>query len=570
MAYTGPSIVDYLKNIGEDSSYTSRAKRAAQMGIKDYRGTADQNAKMLSTLRDSAVTATPAPASPASSTAGTPTANTSIAPAIVDSDNANKVQHPDVSGINSYDFVSNSLNKYTNPNREKIDSLMSEFLDNKPFDYSSWNPESDAGFVAFRNSAMDLGNRAYGSSVAGMSRPGIKDSSIARQVGESSRNTYINQIQDAIPTFMNNARQDFQQNILNKYKNLEALGGLEETDYNRAYQQGRDYIQDTGYMPIDASLIDANNPLRQYSDMGGGYQAEIDRRKAANPDDPLIPVLEALRWEKLQQNPDLMEQYGQGATAPLGLPTQATQESAFDRAMRIAQEERQGRYTDAQISNMEADNARMAAGSSGLGGTADTGSIDQGILLQGMLQSGNPVQWLEDNADWLGGDDYKFLYTYAKGTSYDASQLFAQATPYQKQMYEQLKDTYMGGEGDWKGQYKDNPQAALDWLTQNADSNKNLIGPLYDVLVDEIKAKITEGMSTKLNNILSEIMASSKPMEALSKMVSEGKLTNLDDIQKLISLVKAMAGTQASGSDSEYDRIKNEASGTPTPTPTPY
>jgi hypothetical protein len=437
---------------------------------------------------------------------------------------------------------------------------MSDIMDTGSFDYSSWNPESDAGFVAFRNSAMDLGNKAYGSAVAGMARPGIKDSSIARQVGESSRNTYINQIQEAIPTFMNQARTDFQQNILNKYKNLEALEGIEETDYSREYQQGRDYISDTGYMPIDTSLIEESNPLRQYSDMAGGYQAEIDRRKAANPDDPIISVLETLRWEKLQENPDLMEKYGQGATAPLGLPTQATQESAFDRAMQLTQEERQGRLTDAQIANYEADNARLAAqaagGSSGTTGTAETTSADLGVLLKGMFESGNPTQWLNENADWLGGDDYKYLSQYAKGTSYDASQLFAQATPYQKQMYEQLKDVYLGG---GFGTYKDNPQAALDWLTQNAKSNKELIGPLYDVLVDEIKAKITEGMSTKLNNILSEIMASSKPMEALSKMVSDKKITGIDDIQKLVSLVKAMTGTQDSGSTwAQYSNAANQ------------
>lgn len=50
-SYTGPSIVDYLNSVGQPSSYAARAQLAAQMGIQNYSGTADQNTKMLDTLR---------------------------------------------------------------------------------------------------------------------------------------------------------------------------------------------------------------------------------------------------------------------------------------------------------------------------------------------------------------------------------------------------------------------------------------------------------------------------------------------------------------------------------------
>lgn len=49
--YKGDSIVDYLKSIGQDSSFANRAKLAAQHGIKNYKGTASQNAKLLDELR---------------------------------------------------------------------------------------------------------------------------------------------------------------------------------------------------------------------------------------------------------------------------------------------------------------------------------------------------------------------------------------------------------------------------------------------------------------------------------------------------------------------------------------
>lgn len=49
--YDGNSIVDYLKSIGKDSSFAARKQYAAQYGISNYTGTAEQNAKLLSLMR---------------------------------------------------------------------------------------------------------------------------------------------------------------------------------------------------------------------------------------------------------------------------------------------------------------------------------------------------------------------------------------------------------------------------------------------------------------------------------------------------------------------------------------
>ena len=49
--YDGNSIVDYLKSIGKDSSFAARKQYAAQYGISNYSGTAEQNAKLLSLMR---------------------------------------------------------------------------------------------------------------------------------------------------------------------------------------------------------------------------------------------------------------------------------------------------------------------------------------------------------------------------------------------------------------------------------------------------------------------------------------------------------------------------------------
>lgn len=50
-SYKGVSIVDYLKSVGQSSSYSDRAKLAEQYGISDYMGSASQNTKLLGMLR---------------------------------------------------------------------------------------------------------------------------------------------------------------------------------------------------------------------------------------------------------------------------------------------------------------------------------------------------------------------------------------------------------------------------------------------------------------------------------------------------------------------------------------
>ena len=59
MAYIGNSIVDYLKSVGQDSSYSARAALAVKYGIKNYTGQADENIKLLNLLNKTTTT-TPA------------------------------------------------------------------------------------------------------------------------------------------------------------------------------------------------------------------------------------------------------------------------------------------------------------------------------------------------------------------------------------------------------------------------------------------------------------------------------------------------------------------------------
>ncbi len=68
---SNPSIVDYLNENGVPSDYNSRARLAQQYGITGYRGTAEQNTRLLNLLQteqtqgeDNMPTKSPAPAAP--------------------------------------------------------------------------------------------------------------------------------------------------------------------------------------------------------------------------------------------------------------------------------------------------------------------------------------------------------------------------------------------------------------------------------------------------------------------------------------------------------------------------
>ncbi len=50
--YNGSSIVDYLNSIGVNSSFANRAKLAKQYGISGYSGTATQNTQLLNAMRN--------------------------------------------------------------------------------------------------------------------------------------------------------------------------------------------------------------------------------------------------------------------------------------------------------------------------------------------------------------------------------------------------------------------------------------------------------------------------------------------------------------------------------------
>lgn len=480
LAYTGVSIVDYLKSEGKDSSFANRKKIAQQLGIQNYTGTAQQNTQMLNMLRNSA---TPTPASTSTATAPV---NPNLPADYVKSIGTNRDWYDPMSGQSREDYEKTltantqrpSIMNRTDPAitaldnispaRKQVNELVQKLIDS--FN-TQFNPSTDVGFQAAKGQLESAADRAYKNTMAGyLGNQSGNFNSAALQVAAGAQNDLLSQIPLLQAEYEDRFNTRRRQGLSDTMDMVNLLLGLEDRDMAAA----------------DKELQGQIETIAQYSN---DYQAEINRRMAIDPNDPLIPYLKVARAQKIaamkEAELDAQEKAVKQAFDMWKELGYATPEIAA--ALGIPEGTRTSDHA-----NMLADNARadrsLNESKSGKGmGT------DFGIALQTMLASGNPMQWLEDNADVFTKDEYKELYGYAKNAGLRPDVLFKSATPEQRAYYESFKDVYLNGISPLGGvsQYKDNPQAALDRLRSDVRS-RELLGPLYAVLEEELIRAVEE------------------------------------------------------------------------------
>lgn len=492
--YTGYSIVDYLKSIGQASDFASRKKLAEQFGIKDYRGTADQNLKMLDMLR-SGQTATQKPAqTTVQPVAQTNTqAKSNLPEDYIKSIGSNRDWYDPMSGMSREEFESTltpdmqmpristqgagtdttkspALTALDNisPQRQQVNELVQQLIDrlNTPYD-----PAADTGFQAAKGQLESAADRAYKNTMASyLGNQSGAFNTAAMQIASGAQNELLSQLPLLQAEYEDRHHSRLRQGLSDTMDIANLLLGLEDRD-------------------IAAREIDLQRQIETIAQYSNDYQAEIDRRMAIDPNDPLIPHLKVARAQKIAAMKEA-ELDAQEKAIKLAFDTwvklgYATPEIAA--ILGIPVNAKTVEYADMLADNARADRS-LNESKSGKGmGT------DFGIALQTMLASGNPMQWLEDNADVFTKDEYKELYGYAKNAGLRPDALFKSATPEQRTYYESFKDVYLNGISPLGGvsQYKDNPQAALDRLRSDVRS-RELLGPLYAVLEEELIRAVEE------------------------------------------------------------------------------
>ena len=158
MAYTGTSIVDYLKSEGQDSSFSARKKLAAQMGIQGYQGTAAQNSALLKQLRQNG-------AQQQAGTAGNGAqAGGAAAPAY-------EQARPQYDRSEALTQLEQTLaqkeqgrqEEYASPYQERIEALLAQALEREAFSY---DPNADPLYRQYESAYRRGGKQAMEDTMA--------------------------------------------------------------------------------------------------------------------------------------------------------------------------------------------------------------------------------------------------------------------------------------------------------------------------------------------------------------------------------------------------------------------
>jgi hypothetical protein len=222
MAYTGVSIVDYLKSIGQDSSFANRKKLAAGMGIQNYMGTAEQNTQMLNAMRNKSGGVTKAPS------------NDVIKEKVISG--TNPAQGGTTGNIVGQNFTNNNYGQLPGTYEKKYDpetqALVDKILNYGPFVY---NPNTDPLFQSYAGAYMREGERAYQDTIgdlAAVSGDGMP-SSWAVSAASQAKNAYSQKLMDVIPQLEGQAYNRYLGGLDILKGNLGTLQGIDATEYGR-------------------------------------------------------------------------------------------------------------------------------------------------------------------------------------------------------------------------------------------------------------------------------------------------------------------------------------------------
>lgn len=246
------SIVDYLKSQGQDSSYAARSKLAAQNGIQNYKGTAQQNTQLLGILRSGAGNG----GGQASGPSGTGTVGAAPgAPAAVQAGSVQNAQSgPGVSGSASGSASGSSSQQRTYQRSDRVNQLYDRAqsaANDMPGDYtpSEWVQnyrDKLADIEADRPDPFESQYADYISSVL----DGILNEEDFSYTGEDMMNDDLYKMYS--DQYKRNARLAMQDTMGNA---MAATGGY-----------GSSYAQAVGQQAYDAQLAGLNDIAMELAD----------------------------------------------------------------------------------------------------------------------------------------------------------------------------------------------------------------------------------------------------------------------------------------------------------------
>ena len=409
MAYTGTSVVDYLKSIGKDSSFSARKNLAGQYGITGYTGTADQNTKLLNSLRNGgSVSNTSNNASNASNNASNALKsvsnasnnasnalnnisynNTSALPG-VSKETANKLGYYE-SGYKQSDAVTsaykylqsvqnNKPKAFTSNYKSQLDSIYNQIMNREKFSYDL---DSDPLYNQYKEQYTNLGNTAMKDTVGqAAALTGGYGNSYAVTAGNQAYQNYLNQLNNMVPELYEQALNRYNSEGNDLYNRYNLANDMYNNDYAMYRDKVSDWYNDYN-LANDKYNTERNFDYNNYSDMLSYWQSKAGQEQ------------EQYNWQKnydetvRQYNEDMAYKKARDAVAD----SQWAQELAYQKA-RDAVKDSQW----AQELELSKTKAAQSASKSSSSSSAKTGKNYTGITkdLENTLSKYTDTEKLED------------------------------------------------------------------------------------------------------------------------------------------------------------------------------
>lgn len=296
------SIVDWMKQKGMDSSYGARAKQAENLGISGYRGSADQNIKLYQLLRDGAKGNGGTSSAPGA--AGAPSANvlagsndtkgviqgvdggatgTALPPlkALGVSGDLSKSavtrgyrpseqvgkaylamkarearmpgDYEESENVQAWrDKLRNTDGEKPDPFRSKysdqINSLLGQIYGDKEFRYTGQDLQNDDLYQMISQQKQDAARRSMRDTMGNAAAlTGGYGSTAAQAAGQQAYDQTMSELNNDVLSFYDRAYQRYQNQQANRYNQLQAFQGQDNTDYGRYRDTVGDWKDDRNF-----------------------------------------------------------------------------------------------------------------------------------------------------------------------------------------------------------------------------------------------------------------------------------------------------------------------------------
>ena len=300
------SIVDYLNQKGQGSSFAARKQLASQLGMTGYSGTASQNTSLLNQLRNNAGLGgnnTPS----ANFTAGLNTAGAqggatmtysssssrsggnyperkySPSKQVADAYNAYKarlsrmpddyMESDEVEGRREQlrKVEENRPDPFKSKYQDQISNLLDGIYNQKKFSYTGKDLQNDDIYKMYAQRYSDSARRAMQDTMANaQAQSGGYGSSYAAQVAQQAYDNQMNGLNDKALDFRDRAYQMYRDDQANEYNKLQAFQGQDNTDYGRYRDTVTDWQNDRNYF-LNALNGERSHDLNVYNANTSNY-----------------------------------------------------------------------------------------------------------------------------------------------------------------------------------------------------------------------------------------------------------------------------------------------------------